>query len=264
MLDRGRVLERGAHAELLAPGVATPRCGGGRRLTLRGRAAARSAALWLARRRTRDRSSSPGLTPARMATMRAEACCIVIVRSSRELAHERAQPLEQRDPAVLETGEEREVDERPHQPADESADLDALEAHDRAEARDRRHAPQIAIHKRLRGGIAAQTPFDRAGSVDPRLHRHLGDARKPVQRHHVADRRTPPDGREECSQGGLRRAPRGRCPAPVACASMPASGDACTPADQTFVWHATRSSPSGPATMIASGLTSVTRLRSRS
>src|SRR5271157_216880 len=72
------------------------------------------------------------------------------------VAHERAEPLEQGGPAVLEAGQEGDVDEGPHQPADEAADLDALEADDRAKARDRRHAAEVAIDERLRAGVALQ------------------------------------------------------------------------------------------------------------
>src|SRR6478672_10825467 len=76
-------------------------------------------------------------------------------------ADERGDPLEQRDPAVLEAGQEGEVDERPHQPADEAADLDALEADDRTKARDRRHAAEIAVDERLRLVFAMQPALDR-------------------------------------------------------------------------------------------------------
>ena len=59
--------------------------------------------------------------------------------------------------------------------------------------------------------------------------------------------------------GSTSTCPARSVPAPVASASIAPSGEACTPADHTFVWQATRSSPFGPWTTIASGLTSVTR-----
>ena len=142
-------------------------------------------------------------------------------------AHERGQPLHQRGPPVLEARQERQVDERPHQPADEPADLQALEADDRAKARDRRHAAEIAVAKRLgpHSVVALHAPFDRAGGVDARLHRHLRDPREPVQRHHVADH----EHLRMAGQGAVGQhctCPARSVPAPVAAASISPSGEA--------------------------------------
>ena len=100
---------------------------------------------------------------------------------------ERCDPLEHCDSPVLKARQERQVHEGPHQPADEAADLDALEADDRPEPCDRRHAAEIAVYEWLRRVAASQAALDRAPRVYPRLHRDLRDAWQIVQRHHVAD-----------------------------------------------------------------------------
>src|SRR6185312_9520173 len=60
-------------------------------------------------------------------------------------ADERAGPFDDRAEAVAEAVDEREVDERPHDPAGEPAQVDPLEVHDRAEAADRGGASEVAV-----------------------------------------------------------------------------------------------------------------------
>ena len=69
--------------------------------------------------------------------------------------------------------------------------------------------------------------------------------------------------------GSVQSGSTSTCPAlsvlaPVASARAAASGEAWTPAAQTFARHAIRSSPSGPWTTMPSASTSVTRVRIRS
>ena len=135
------------------------------------------------------RSSSPGLNPARCAIIRAETWCMVIVRSSRGLTDERDQPLEQRGPAVLEPGEEREVHERPHQPADEPADLDAFEA--RRSRGSARSSPCCRGRGRRTASPAWRRPPRRRlivrAACMPDCMATSATPGQPVERHHVAD-----------------------------------------------------------------------------
>src|SRR5271166_6910942 len=106
------------------PGVATPRCGGARPAPKRGPTAAEPSPRSTLRepRQVFIARLDPNLVrddPGGDLLHRDRA---LVPR----LAHERREPLEQRDPAVLEAGQERQVDKRPHQPPEEAAHLDAL------------------------------------------------------------------------------------------------------------------------------------------
>src|SRR6185437_3123494 len=69
-------------------------------------------------------------------------------------------PFDDRAEAVAEAVDEREVDERPHDPAREPAEADAFELHDRAEAPDRRRAAEVAVMEGL-ARLAVESPHDR-------------------------------------------------------------------------------------------------------
>src|SRR5262249_13015162 len=80
---------------------------------------------------------------------------------------ERVSPLRQCRSPILEAGENRDVEARPEQPADEAAEAHALEAHYGAEPGDRCRTPEIAIAKRLLASVSLQAAIDRARSMNP-------------------------------------------------------------------------------------------------
>ena len=77
---------------------------------------------------------------------------------------------------------------QPHQPPGEAAESQALEGHDGTEASDRGHAAEVDVLERHRLVTAALQPApDRAAGEETLLHGDLGDARKMIEAHHVAD-----------------------------------------------------------------------------
>ena len=76
------------------------------------------------------------------------------------------------------------MDEQPHHPAGEAAEVHPAHGYDRAAAGDVRGRAQVVIPERL-GGAAGQLVPDPVPGVQARLHGHLGHAGQLVQAHHV-------------------------------------------------------------------------------
>src|SRR5438128_533923 len=94
-------------------------------------------------------------------------------------AKEAEAPADQRLEPALEAGQEADVDDHPHQPAEKARDADAMEADDRAAPGHRRHAPEVAVLEGLRL-LAVEPAADRPRRVNTRLKSNLGDARQVV------------------------------------------------------------------------------------
>ena len=62
-----------------------------------------------------------------------------------------------------------------------------MEAHDRVPTTDGGHAAEVAVAERRSRRLAFESPSDRPRDVVSLLHRHLGDAGQPGERHRVAD-----------------------------------------------------------------------------
>ena len=137
-------------------------------------------------------------------------CCAVRVRSLRPLPRKLSGPAEDRREPVPEPGQERQVDEQPHQPPQEAGHADSLEADHRPEARDRGHAAQVAVAKRRRASSPSRRRLIVLDGVDALLHGHLGDAGQAVERRHVADREHLRVARAASSRAGPRRGRPGR------------------------------------------------------
>jgi hypothetical protein len=101
-------------------------------------------------------------------------------------ANKRDEPVRHSCEAILETGQEREMDDEPQQPADESSYTYPADENDCAEARDRSHRAEVAVAE---GSIllVTQPPEDGVRRILTGLHRDLGDTWELVETHEVAD-----------------------------------------------------------------------------
>src|SRR5215471_587643 len=95
-------------------------------------------------------------------------------------------PPRQRLKAAFEPGQEGEVDEQPHHPAQETRAAEAVEADDRVATGDGSHTAEVVVLEGL-GLLTREPPSDGLCSVNAGLQRDLRHAGEVVEVHHVTD-----------------------------------------------------------------------------
>src|SRR5215813_11930838 len=95
-------------------------------------------------------------------------------------------PPRQRLEAAFEPGQEGEVDEQPHHPAQETRAAEAVEADDRVATGNGSHTAEVVVLEGL-GLLTREPPSDGLCSVNAGLQRDLRHAGEVVEVHHVTD-----------------------------------------------------------------------------
>jgi hypothetical protein len=102
-------------------------------------------------------------------------------------AEERDCPVEKDGEAVLEAGQRREVNKEPKHPRGKAGDAQPAKRRDRAQLRDRRHGPEVAVAEWPAHHLTREAANDRVRGVAAGLDRDLRHSRQLIEAHEVAD-----------------------------------------------------------------------------